>query len=52
MNYADAEIVAVSGAVVTLAHAPTPPASLQLFRNGLLMTKGADYAKYFSWRRR
>lgn len=43
MNYADAEIVAVAGAVVTLAHVPMPPASLQLFRNGLLMTRGADY---------
>jgi hypothetical protein len=43
IQFADAEIVAVAGAVVTLAHAPKPPESLQLFKNGLLMTRGADY---------
>jgi hypothetical protein len=46
INYADAEIPApAGGSNYTLAHAPTPPASLQLFNNGVLLTEGAgnDY---------
>jgi hypothetical protein len=46
-SFADAEIPAgaVNGAnaVFTLASAPSPAASLELFRNGLLQRQGADY---------
>ena len=46
-NFSDAEIPAgaVNGAntVFTLASAPTPAGSLELYRNGLIMREGADY---------
>lgn len=37
-------VVDGTNAVFTLAHAPSPAASLQLFRNGLLMRATVDYA--------
>lgn len=47
-NFVDAETPAgaVNGtnAVFTVAQAPSPAASLQLFRNGVLMKQGADYS--------
>ena len=46
-SFADAEIPAgaVNGSntVFTLASAPSPAGSLELYRNGLLMRQGADY---------
>lgn len=45
--FVDAEVPAGtidgSNAAFTLANAPTPPSSLMLFRNGLLLTQGGDY---------
>jgi hypothetical protein len=47
VGFADSETPAglINGANATflLAHAPNPPGSLQLFRNGLRMAQGADY---------
>jgi uncharacterized protein YoxC len=47
-NFKDAELPAgtINGAnlTFTLAAAPTPAASLTLFKNGVLLTQGADYA--------
>ena len=46
-TFIDAEIPAgtINGtnAAFTLANVPNPPASLALFRNGLLLTQGGDY---------
>jgi len=46
-SFADAEVPAGlingSNAVFTLASAPSPAASLELYLNGLLMSQGADY---------
>jgi hypothetical protein len=46
-TFIDAEVPAgtISGtnAAFTLANVPNPPASLALFRNGLLLTEGGDY---------
>jgi hypothetical protein len=46
-NYSDGEIplglINSSNTTFTLAHAPSPAASLALYRNGLLMSQGADY---------
>jgi hypothetical protein len=43
--YAETPASAINGtnAAFTLAFAPNPPASLQLFRNGLLLAAGGDY---------
>lgn len=47
VNYADAEVPggAINGTntAFTLVASPTPAGSLQLIRNGLLLTAGADY---------
>ena len=47
MNFVDAEspsgVVDGSNANYTLAQAPSPAASLQLYRNGILMRQGVDY---------
>lgn len=47
VSFADAETptgtVDGSNAVFSFAHAPRPGASLQLHRNGLVMTAGLDY---------
>lgn len=47
VNYADAEVPggAINGTntAFTLVAAPTPAGSLQLIRNGLLLTAGVDY---------
>ena len=43
-NFADAEVpAAIDGGTFRLAHAPNPPASLMLHRNGMLLTAGVDY---------
>lgn len=44
-NFADNETPSGSGTSFTLAHIPNPSASLQLFRNGLLLEQGigTDY---------
>jgi len=46
-NFADSEVPAGaingSNAVFTLASAPSPAGSLELYLNGLLMSQGADY---------
>jgi hypothetical protein len=46
--YSDAELpggaINGSNAVFTLAFSPSPPASLVLFLNGLILTSGTDYA--------
>ena len=44
INFSDAEIPQRAGNQLVLAHAPAPLDSLQLFRNGLLQTAGADYS--------
>lgn len=41
---APAGLINGSNATFTLANVPNPPASLALFRNGLLLTQGGDYA--------
>lgn len=44
LNFSDAETPMTVGTMTFLSHAPTPPVSLQVFRNGLLMSQQAgDY---------
>lgn len=43
INFSDAETPARAGNELILAHAPAPPESLMLFRNGLLQEPGVDY---------
>lgn len=45
VTFVDAEVPtgAIPGTAYTLAAAPSPADSLQLFRNGLLQTEGIDY---------
>jgi hypothetical protein len=44
LNFSDAETPLTAGSMTFLQHAPAPPTSLQLFRNGILMSQQApDY---------
>ena len=42
-NFEDAETPAGSGSSFSLAHAPNPPNSLQLYYNGDLLSFGIDF---------
>ena len=41
-HFVDDEFLNGSGQIFTLAHAPNPPNSLKLYRNGVLQTEGPE----------
>lgn len=43
INFSDSETPTRAGTQLYLSHAPSPPESLQVFRNGLLQEPGGDY---------